>query len=76
MPAWLPLFVWSITGTLIGAGIAWGVLRQRLATVEREIGTHDSGLRGSAHRHSGALLQLDGRVTALEQKCSTAPRSP
>lgn len=68
MPAWLPLLAASFAGTLIGAGVAYGILRQRLSTLEAEIGTHETGLRGSAHRHSGALLRLDGRVTALEQR--------
>jgi hypothetical protein len=68
MPAWLPLFIASMAGTLIGAGVAWGVLRQRLAVLEQEVGTRDTGLRGAVHDHTTAILKLDGRLTALEER--------
>lgn len=36
--------------------------------VMQEIGTHETGLRGSVHGHTNALLRLDGRVTMLEER--------
>jgi len=68
MPAWLPFLVTWVISTLAGAGIAYGVLRQRLQVLEQEVGTRNSGLRGAVHDHTQSLLKLDGRVTSLEQQ--------
>lgn len=68
MPVWAPFLVTWIISTLAGAGIAYGILRQRLQTLEQEVGTRDTGLRGAVHRQQNDHLKLEGRVTALEQR--------
>jgi hypothetical protein len=75
IPTWLPYAITWVLSTLLGAAAAYAALRSkltdldvRLRTVEGEIGTHESGLRGRSHEHNSALLRLDGRVTALEDR--------
>lgn len=36
-----------------------------LERIEREIGDHETGLRGRLHDHQSALLKLDGRLSAF-----------
>lgn len=40
----------------------------RMEKVEREIGTHETGLRGHAHRIGADIPKLYGRVEALEER--------
>lgn len=40
----------------------------RLSTVEQEVGTHETGLRGDSHRHGNALTWLGGCVWTLANK--------
>jgi len=39
-----------------------------LERIEREIGDHESGLRGRLHDHQTALLTLDGRLSAFMRR--------
>ncbi len=41
-------------------------LSDRVDTLESEIGTHDTGLRGASHRNSNKLTELEGRISELE----------
>lgn len=42
------------------------LLKNRVDSLEREIGTHDTGMRGSSHRNSNKLTELEGRISELE----------
>lgn len=68
----LEVALW-IGGILIAAllsllGIVRLALLHRIEHIEREIGTHETGLRGAAHRNSNKLTALEGRVLELEQR--------
>lgn len=39
-----------------------------LKQIQAELGDHETGLRGSVHRHSKDLLLLDGRIKVLEER--------
>jgi hypothetical protein len=43
-------------------------IKDKLEGIEREIGTHETGLRGSAHRNSNMLTKLEFRIAELEIK--------
>ena len=45
-----------------------GSLLERVNRMERDVGTHDTGMRKDLHDHTSALLRLDGRVSVLEKK--------
>lgn len=75
MPVWLPYAITWLLSTLLGGAAVYGAMRAKLAGIEAElanikseIGTRNTGLRGAVHDHSGALLRLDGRLTALEDR--------
>lgn len=57
----------AVVGGYAGVKISLARLEERVRRIEQEIGTHETGLRGTVHDHTAALLKLDGRVTALEQ---------
>lgn len=68
----LALFGASITLLLAALGFlikGVGVVVQVLTivkTLQQELGTHETGLRGSVHQQNKDLLKLDGRVSVLE----------
>jgi hypothetical protein len=68
MPDWLVTVVIVLVSNAVGAGVVYGSMRERLKSVEREIGTRESGLRKAAHDHQEAILKLDGRVAFLERR--------
>lgn len=68
MPDWLVTVLTVLVSNVVGGAVVYGSIREKLKTIEQEIGTRDTGLRGAVHSHSGALLKLDGRVTNLEEK--------
>lgn len=43
-------------------------VKSDLKHIRQEIGTHDSGLRGSVHKQHNSLMKLDGRVSLLEDR--------
>lgn len=43
-------------------------LRDRVDAIEREIGSHETGLRGASHRNSNKLTEVDGRISEIERR--------
>lgn len=48
-------------------------IRDKLEAIEREIGTHDTGMRGGIHRTANKVMDLEGRVRELEQRYRRKP---
>ena len=48
----------------IGAGVAR--LEEQVKRIAEDIGTHETGLRGTVHRSANAVMLLDARVERLE----------
>lgn len=71
IPDWLiPLM--SLLAAAAGgyAGVHGRVSRaeSRLDRLEEEIGTHDTGLRGTVHKTANRVTEIDMRLGALERR--------
>ena len=71
MPDWL-IPALSLLAAAAGgyAGVHGRVSRaeSRLDRLEQEIGTHETGLRGTVHKTANRVTEIDMRLSMLERK--------
>jgi hypothetical protein len=58
-------------GGYIGSRVAVAKLETRVAHIESEIGTRETGLRGAMHYFGNEFPKLTGRVDGLEDRVSS-----
>jgi len=71
MPEWL-IPVLSVLGAAVGAwiGVHSRVVRveTRIERLEQEIGTHDTGMRGTVHKTANRVTEHEARLIVLERR--------
>ena len=71
MPEWL-IPVLSVLGAAVGVwiGVHSRVVRveTRIERLEQEIGTHDTGMRGTVHKTANRVTEHEARLIVLERR--------
>lgn len=71
MPTWLTP-VLALLGSTLGSVVVtvwrFARLESDVERMKQDIGTHETGLRGSVHRTSNAITALEMRVAVLERQ--------
>lgn len=71
MPEWIwPLLsiMGAVGGSLIGSVWRFSRLEADVERMKVDIGTHETGLRGSVHKSATMVTALEMRVAYLERK--------
>jgi hypothetical protein len=63
----LGLFVWHLFKCR-DTRIDIAMIKGSLENISREIGTHESGMRGTLHKMAGYVTQIDMRLGAIERR--------
>lgn len=73
MPDWIPSAITWLISTGIGAAVAYATIKAklenhdaRIAAIERELGSRETGIRGALHKLPNTFLEIDRRITRLE----------
>lgn len=76
IPSWIIAILACIgapIGAYIGVRVAISNMTARLVALERELGDHETGIRGRLHHHHGVLGKHRARIWRLEEKAGIPP---
>jgi len=75
MPVWLPYAITWTLSTILGGAAVYAAMRStiagmeiRITRLESDVGTHETGLRGSSHAMAQKVTEALGRIGIMEHR--------